>query len=219
MWRGFPAALRNVTGLPVFAWSRAGYGGSSPVNVPRPLSYMHDEAREVMPAVLEAAGFDSVIAIGHSDGASIAAIHAGMTQDARLNGLVLIAPHFFVEDISVRSIAEARVAYTEGDLRNRLRRYHGENTDCAFWGWNDAWLDDGFLAWDIREFLPQISVPVLGLQGRDDPYGTLAQIEALCELVPGGADRFVLENCGHSPHREQPDVTVKVIAEFIAKIG
>jgi pimeloyl-ACP methyl ester carboxylesterase len=219
MWRDFPAALNATTGLAVFAWSRAGYGGSDPARLPRPLSYMHDEARDVMPVVLDAAGFSSVIVIGHSDGASIAAIHAGMTQDARLKGLVLIAPHFFVEDISIRSIAAARVAYTEGDLRDRLKRYHGENTDCAFRGWNDAWQDNGFLAWDIREYLPRICVPVLGLQGRDDPYGTLKQIDALCELVPGRVERMVLEDCGHSPHREQPEASVTVISEFIAKIG
>ena len=217
MWRDFPAALCTATGLSVLAWSRAGYGASSPVELPRPLSYMHDEARDVMPRVLDAAGLSRVIPIGHSDGASIAAIHAGWAGDERVEGLVLIAPHFFVEDISIRSIEAARVAYRDGDLRDRLQRYHGANTDCAFLGWNGAWLDPGFRAWDIREYLPNISVPVLGIQGRDDPYGTLAQIDELCALVPHGAERAVLDECGHSPHREQPDATVSVIAEFVAK--
>ncbi len=218
MWKDFPARLAAASGHPVLAYSRAGYGNSSPVDVPRPLSYMHDEANTVLPALLDAAGFDAVILLGHSDGASIAAIYAGAHDDPRIAGLVLMAPHFFVEDISVTSIAAARDAYQTGSLRAGLEKYHGRNTECAFWGWNRAWLDAGFLTWDITEFLPGIAVPVLGVQGRDDQYGTLAQLETLKQQVPSPVTHVVLNDCGHSPHRDQPDEVLFEITEFSSRL-
>ena len=214
-WRDFPQALAAATGSLVFAYSRAGYGRSSPVPLPRPLSYMHDEARDVLPGVIEAAGFSHAVLVGHSDGASIAAIYAGSLARPDLAGLVLMAPHFFVEDVSVESIAEARRAYEIDDLRQRLKRHHGDNVDVAFCGWNGAWLDPQFRQWNITEYLPHIRVPSLLIQGEDDRYGTLAQIDAGQRLIAGSVERLVLAACGHSPQRDQPEKTVAAIAHFV----
>ena len=147
------------------------------MTLPRPLTYMHDEARETLPRLLDAIGFQRGLLIGHSDGASIAAIYAGSHQDHRVGGLVLIAPHFFTEDVGLTSIEEARKAYATGDLRQRLARWHAD-VDNAFKGWNGAWLDPEFRKWDITEFLAYIRVPVLIVQGEDDQYGTAKQIES-----------------------------------------
>src|SRR5262245_55997762 len=177
MWRDFPAALAVQTGYGVLAYSRFGYGKSDPAPLPRPLTYMHDEALAVLPAVLDQARVRKAILVGHSDGASIATIYAGSRQDFRVRGLVLLAPHFFVEDVSVRSIAEAKTAYEQADLRDRLARYHGDNVDNAFWGWNRAWLDPAFRAWRIDDAVAHVRVPMLIIQGKDDQYGTAAQLE------------------------------------------
>src|SRR4051812_21629219 len=176
LWGDFPDKLAAATGVTVFAYSRAGYGASSPVALPRPLTYMHDEARTVLPAVLDAIGFRRGLLLGHSDGASIAAIYAGSTPDHRVRGLVLIAPHFIVEDVSVAAIRDAKTAYEGGDLKARLGRWH-RNVDVAFRGWNDAWLDPAFRSWDISDALPYIRVPVQVVQGESDQYGTIRQVE------------------------------------------
>ncbi len=215
LWRDFPERLAAATGSPVFAYSRAGYGRSSPVPLPRPLSYMHDEARDVLPGVIEAAGFSHTVLVGHSDGASIAAIYAGSLARPDLAGLVLMAPHFFVEDVSVESIAEARQSYEAGDLRERLKRHHGDNVDVAFYGWNSAWLDPGARQWDITEYLPHIRVPSLLIQGEDDEYGTLAHIDTAERLIAGPVEQLVLAACGHSPQRDQPEKTIAAIARFV----
>jgi pimeloyl-ACP methyl ester carboxylesterase len=216
MWRDFPERLRAASGCSVFAWSRRGYGGSSPAPVPWPVDYMHDEARHWLPLVLKATGFDDVVLIGHSDGASIAAIHAGENPAPALRGLVLMAPHFFVEDVSVASIEQARLAYEAGDLRRRLERHHGANVDGAFWGWNRIWLDPAFRDWDIQAPLRDIQVPTLLVQGADDEYGTLAQVEAAQAAIPAPLATVVLPECRHSPHRDQPDATVEAIAAFLS---
>jgi pimeloyl-ACP methyl ester carboxylesterase len=215
LWRDFPERLAEVAGAPVFVYSRAGYGRSSPVPLPRPLSYMHDEARDVLPGVIAAAGFARPVLVGHSDGASIAIIHAGSAPAPGLAGLVAMAPHVFVEDIGVASIAKARAAYETGDLRQRLARHHGANVDVAFYGWNGAWLDPQFRFWNISEFLPHIQVPVLLIQGEGDEYGTLAQIDACEHLIAGPVTRLVLARCGHSPQRDQPEATLAAIARFV----
>jgi pimeloyl-ACP methyl ester carboxylesterase len=158
-WGDFPDRLVEETGCGAFLYSRAGYGRSDPVAVPRPLSYMHDEALVTLPKVLDAIGFERGILLGHSDGASIATIYAGGMQDHRVRGLVLIAPHFFVEAVSLISISAARDAYETGTLRERLARYHGDNVDTAFWGWNRAWLDPDFARWDIRDSIGFIRIP------------------------------------------------------------
>ncbi|MDE2363693.1 MAG: alpha/beta hydrolase [Hyphomicrobiales bacterium] len=214
LWSEFPQKLAAATGCGVFAYSRAGYGKSDPVRLPRPLAYMHDEARDVLPKLLDRIGFRRGLLVGHSDGASIAAIYAGMFDDARLDGIVLIAPHVFTEDMGIASIAAAKQAYEHGDLKRRLARWH-DHVDCAFYGWNGAWLDPDFRQWDLRNFLPSIRVPVRIVQGEADQYGTIAQVRAIAEGCAGPVDTVMLAGVGHSPHREAPDVAVEAVSRFV----
>lgn len=214
-WDQFGEALAQATGSGVFQYSRAGYGGSDSIALPRPLSYLHDEGLRVLPKVLDAIGFKRGILLGHSDGASIATIYLGGVQDHRVRGLVLIAPHFFVEDVSVASIAEARVAYRDGDLRHRLTKYHAANVDCAFRGWNDAWLDPGFRTWDIQESIGYVRVPILIVQGTSDRYGTAAQIRAAEQEAYCPVDVALIDGAGHAPHLERPDETLASVTGFV----
>ena len=217
LWGDFPEKLSAATGLGVFVYSRAGYGKSSPVTLPRPLSYMHDEARETLPRLLDAIGFRRGLLVGHSDGASIAAIYAGSHQDHRVGGLVLIAPHFFTEDSGIASIVEAKKAYETGDLRARLSRWHAD-VDNAFKGWNGAWLDPDFRKWDITEFLAYIRVPVLVVQGEDDQYGTVKQIEIVQQECYCPVEVALLPGARHSPQREAAEATLKLISDFVARV-
>jgi pimeloyl-ACP methyl ester carboxylesterase len=213
LWGDFPERLSASTGAGVFAYSRAGYGASTRIELPRPLDYMHIEALEVLPKLLDQIGFRHGVLLGHSDGASIAAIYAGANQDHRVQGLVMIAPHFIVEDISVASIAAIKNAYETSDLKTKLARWHGD-VDNAFYGWNAAWLDPEFRDWDISEYLAYIRVPIAILQGADDQYGTLRQIEIAREECYCPVDVTVIPGAGHSPHREAPDFTLEVASEF-----
>ena len=215
-WGPFHSALAESTGCGVFAYSRAGYGGSDPVALPRPLTYMHDEALRVLPQLLDAIGFTRGILLGHSDGASIATIYTGGIQDHRVRGLVLIAPHFFVEDVSIESIGRVRTAYHTGDLKQRLAKYHGPNVDVAFRGWNDAWLDPGFRSWDIRESIGYIRVPILIVQGTADQYGTEAQIRVAEEEAYCPVDVAMVEGAGHAPHTERAGETLAAVTAFVA---
>jgi pimeloyl-ACP methyl ester carboxylesterase len=217
LWGDFPAQLAAATGVGVFVYSRAGYGRSSPVALPRPLDYMQREALDVLPKLLEAIGFRRGLLIGHSDGASIATIYAGSVQDHRIRGLVLIAPHFFVEDVSVASIAQARDAYAKTDLREKLARWHAD-VDNAFRGWNDAWLDPDFRKWDITEMLAYVRVPLLIVQGEADQYGTERQIAAAQEECYCPVEVALLPNARHAPQREAPEVTLNVIAGFVNRL-
>jgi pimeloyl-ACP methyl ester carboxylesterase len=217
LWGDFPDKLQKATGAGVFVYSRAGYGQSSPVKLPRPLSYMHDEARDTLPLLLDAIGFQRGLLLGHSDGASIAAIYAGSHQDHRVGGLVLIAPHFFTEDAGIKSIEEARAAYATTDLRAKLSRWH-KDVDNAFKGWNGAWLDPKFRQWDITEFLGYIRVPMLIVQGANDQYGTVKQIEAAERECYCPVEVALLPGVKHSPQRETPEVTLAAIAEFVARV-
>jgi pimeloyl-ACP methyl ester carboxylesterase len=217
MWGDFPDKLAAATGCGVFVYSRAGYGKSSAVTLPRPLDYMTDEARISLPRLLERIGFQRGVLVGHSDGASIATIYAGSHQDHRVRGLVLMAPHFIVEDVSVTSIAEAREAYKTGDLRARLAKYH-PNVDVAFRGWNDVWLDNDFRAWDISEELAYIRVPVLIVQGEDDQYGTVRQIEIAQEECYCPVDVALLPGVKHNPAREATEVTLRTVSDFVTRI-
>ena len=217
LWRDFPAKLAAATGWGVFAYSRAGYGGSDPVDLPRPLDYMSREARASLPAVIAAIGFRRGILLGHSDGASIAAIYAGEHSDERIQGLVLMAPHLFTEEPGLASIAEARRAYETGGLRAKLAKYHA-HVDVAFRGWNDAWLDPGFKAWNIEDKVGRWRVPALLIQGADDQYGTLAQIRSIEARSPAPVERLILEACRHSPQIDQPEATLQAIAGFCAKL-
>jgi pimeloyl-ACP methyl ester carboxylesterase len=217
MWGDFPARLAEGTGAGVFVYSRAGYGHSSPAKLPRPVSYMHDEARETLPRILDAIGFRRGLFVGHSDGASIAAIYAGSSPDHRVRGLVLIAPHFVVEDVSIAAIAAARTSYEQGDLRGKLARYHSD-VDNAFRGWNDVWLDPAFRNWDISEELAYIRVPILIVQGADDQYGTPRQIEIAREECYCPVDAVLLPGVRHAPHREASDVTLDHVRGFARRI-
>ncbi len=217
LWGDFPDRLAAATGAGVFVYSRAGYGASTKVELPRPLDYMHIEALEVLPQLLDRIGFRRGLLVGHSDGASIAAIYAGGVADHRVRGLAMIAPHFIVEDISVTSIAEIKKAYETSDLKSKLARWHGD-VDNAFYGWNGAWLDPKFRSWDIEEYLAYIRVPVLIAQGADDQYGTVRQIEIAQQECYCPVDVTIIPGAGHSPHREAAETTLKAIADFVNRI-
>jgi pimeloyl-ACP methyl ester carboxylesterase len=217
LWGDFPDKLQAATGAGVFVYSRAGYGASTPVALPRPLSYMHDEGLQTLPRLLEVIGFRRGILIGHSDGASIATIYTGSRQDHRVRGISLLAPHFIVEDICVESIAQAKLAYETTDLREKLARWH-KNVDVAFWGWNGAWLDPEFKKWDITEYLPYIRVPIQIVQGEDDQYGTIRQIEIAQKECNCPVDVTMLPGVKHSPHREAPDRALEAVAGFCNRI-
>ncbi|HET7594813.1 MAG TPA: alpha/beta hydrolase [Stellaceae bacterium] len=216
MWRDFPAKLAQATRCPAVVYSRHGYGGSDALSGPRAVDYMHREALETLPALRASLGLDDAILVGHSDGASIALIHAGSGRWP-VRAVVVEAPHVFVEDASIASIAAARTAYEATDLRQRLARYHAD-VDSAFRGWNDIWLHPDFRSWNIEDYLPGVSCPVLAIQGADDEYGTLAQIDAVERGVAGRFERLVLADCKHSPHRDQEQATLNAMARFIAQI-
>jgi pimeloyl-ACP methyl ester carboxylesterase len=219
LWRDFPARLAEATGLRTLAFSRAGYGASDPEPLPWPVTFMHRQALEVLGPVLDAAGIDDAVLVGHSDGASIALVHAGGADPTgRVRGLALLAPHVFCEDLTIRSIEAARDAYEHGDLRERLARHHGASVDNAFRGWNGAWLDPGFRAWSIEEYLPRVRVPVLVIQGEDDEYGTRRQLDAIAAACPGPVETLLLPGCGHSPHRDRPQETLRAIAAFVRRL-
>ena len=217
LWRDFPEQVAAATGLGVFAYSRQGYGASDPCTLPRPVDYMSDEAVRVLPPVLDQAGIGRAILLGHSDGGSIAAIHAGTVHDPRVRGLILLAPHFFVEDVSVQAIQAAQVAYDTGEQRARLARHH-RDVDAAFLGWNQAWPNPAFRDWDITDTLDHIQVPVLAIQGHQDPYGTAAQVQVIEDRMYAPAEVHLLDDCGHAPHQAQTRQTMDLIQDFIARL-
>lgn len=213
MWKDFPAGLCEAGGFRGLVYSRPAYGRSTPRASDERwgLDFMHQQAHEVLPALLEALQIsEPPWLFGHSDGASIALLHAARCPTA---GVVVLAPHLFVEDLSVNSIAATCAVYVDGDLRAKLARYH-EDPDSAFWGWNDIWLTPAFRAWNIEAELATIRCPVLAVQGVDDEYGTLAQIRRIADLVPGTV-LLELPDCGHSPHRDQAEKTIKASVSFI----
>ncbi len=218
MWRSFPALLNEATGLPVFSYSRPGYGRSSSIALPRPLDFHTRDALDVLPQVLNAAGIADCILIGHSDGASISVVYAGATQDPRLRALVLMAPHVLTENKTVMNIAQAKLTFEATDLRDKLVRYHGTNVDCAFWGWCDAWLDADFARWDITAWLPAIKLPVLTIRGNDDAYNTVVHVERIVRSVSGPVTRVDLPDCGHAPHFDQGEKVLAAMAAFVASI-
>jgi pimeloyl-ACP methyl ester carboxylesterase len=217
LWGDFPEKLQAATDACVFAYSRAGYGASSPVKLPRPLDYMHVEALEVLPKLLDAIGFRRGLLLGHSDGASIAAIYAGAHQDHRVQGIALMAPHFIVEDISVSSIADIKRAYETTELKAKLARWH-RDVDNAFYGWNGAWLDPKFRDWDISEYLAYIRVPVAIMQGAGDQYGTMRQIEIARDECYCPLEIAVIPGAGHSPHRDAPKAALDAISDFATAV-
>lgn len=216
LWRDFPEQLVAATGFGVFAYSRQGYGASDPVSLPRPINYMDLEAQNSVSDVLSAIYVQDYILLGHSDGASIATIYAGL-EDVRegLKGVILMAPHFFAEPEGVDAISKIRKAYDEG-LKEKLAKYHG-HVDGAFLGWNDTWLHPEFMEWNIEGFLPNIRVPVLMIQGEDDEYGTFRQVEALKSGLKGTVEVEYLADCGHAPHQEKEAETLDAIKGFIGR--
>ena len=219
LWRDIPDIIAAASGCSALVFSRRGYGNSDPVDLPRKPAFMHDEAVDMLPAVLDHFSILNAILIGHSDGGSIALIHAGSdVAGGRILGLVTLAAHVFNEDACRRGIETARTAYEETDLRERLSRYHGKNVDIAFRGWNNVWLSDGFRDWNIEEFLPDITVPLLAIQGEKDEYGTEAQVKSIVSTVSGPAEAWMVAGCRHSPHLENRDEVAERIVEFITPL-
>jgi pimeloyl-ACP methyl ester carboxylesterase len=210
LWRDFPERLARATGRRALVYSRAGHGNSPVPDTPRTPRFMHDEALEVLPELLATHGIEKPVLVGHSDGGSIALIHASRHPVTKL---VLLAPHVFVEDLSVASIAEARETFETTDLRDRMARYH-RDPEATFRLWNDIWLAPEFRDWSIEDVLPAITAPVLAIQGEHDQYGTLAQIDAIEAGVSGSFQRAVL-NARHAPHLEAPEETLRIAAEFV----
>ena len=228
MWRDWPARLCAQLGCAGLVYSRQGYGQSDPVPDVRGPSgqtdgqrfgrllpdYMHREAFEVLPALLKALGIERPVLLGHSDGGTIALLHASRFD---VSGCIVMAPHVMVEPISLQAIAQARQAFEQGALRERLAAYHAD-VDCAFWQWNEVWLSPAFASFDIRADLADIQAPLLAIQGVDDPYGSLAQIEDIAQAVPH--TRLVtLPACGHSPHRDQPQAVAYAVTDFMASLA
>lgn len=212
LWRDFPYKLAAATGAPALVYSRYGYGKSEPLRGDRMVDYMHVEALTVLPELRHKLGLDDVVLVGHSDGASIALIHAGAGKWP-VRGLIVEAPHVFVEDISIAAITAAKRAFETDDLSSRLARYHVDNAG-AFWGWNKIWLDPDFRAWNITQYLRGVRCPVLAIQGADDEYGTLAQIDAVASGVSGPAKKIILPDCGHAPHRDQASATLAAMTRW-----
>lgn len=217
LWRGFPSKLAALTGLRTVTYSRAGHGASSPVVTPRDVDYMHREALEVLPQLLEALAIERPVLFGHSDGASIALIYAGSTPSP-LCGLILEAPHVFVEDITIAGIRAAKRQFETSDLASRLARYH-DSPAMTFRLWNDIWLSPGFRDWNIESCLPPVTAPILLIQGEDDDYGTTAQLDAIAQKVCGTCERLLLPHCGHSPHRDQEEAVLATTAGFLRRHG
>jgi pimeloyl-ACP methyl ester carboxylesterase len=217
-WRDFPEAVCEATGLGALVYSRWGHGGSEPFHdYPRGVDFMHREAQKTLPALLRALRVRRPILLGHSDGASIAILHAASQPDPSPLGLILLAPHLFVEDRTVQAAARARVAYEEEDLRRRLAGHHAD-VDSAFYGWNTIWLLPQFRSWNIEEEASRVRCPVTVVQGTEDEYGTERQTDAIRDAVPQ-AEVLLLPGCGHAPHRERRDETLAAIGDHVARLS
>jgi pimeloyl-ACP methyl ester carboxylesterase len=216
MWKDFPERLARATRCGVVAYSRYGHGKSEGLREKRLVEFMHHEGTVVLPGLLAHLEIERPILLGHSDGASICIIYAAAAP-ASPRGLILEAPHVFVEELTIKSIAKIRTVYRSTDLPKRLGRYH-DHVEEAFWGWNDIWLEPAFRDWNIEESLNAIACPVLVIQGQDDEYGTLAQIEAIKRRVRN-TQSLMLPDCGHAPHRDQPTATLEAMAQFVRKLA
>jgi pimeloyl-ACP methyl ester carboxylesterase len=216
LWRDFPDKVARRLGARALVYSRFGYGQSDGLAVKRTPRFMHEEALEVLPELLDCLGIARPLLIGHSDGASIALIHAA-AAGRPVSGLVVMAPHVYIEDVCLESIARVRATYAGGNLRARLAKHHAR-VDDAFLGWADTWLLPEFRAWTIEGLVGQIAIPVLAIQGEDDEYGTLAQLDRIESRAKGPVRRLVLPSCGHSPHRDQEPAVIDAIARFVADL-
>lgn len=221
MWKDWPVQVCEAAGCRGLVYSRYGYGRSTarPQDDAWPVDFMHREAHDVLPALLEVLGVnarrDKPVLFGHSDGGSIALLYAARYPDA-VAGVIAAAPHILVEDVSLTSIAAARRAYLESDLRARLDRHH-QDVDSAFWGWNDIWLNPEFRAWNIEDDLSRITCPVLAIQGTGDEYGTLEQVRGIRRRAPQ-TELLEIPDCGHSPHRDQPATVIPAVARFVGAL-
>jgi len=215
MWKEYPDTVVARTGHPVLVYSRHGHGQSAQLTQPRRVDYMHDEAMTVLPELLSQLEVRNPLLIGHSDGASIAIIHAGSGN--AVSGLVLMAPHVFVEQAGIDAIAEAKRAFETSNLATKLARYHN-HPESMFLGWNDIWLHPDFRDWNIERFLPEIHSPLLVIQGENDPYGTLAQVDAIEQSAGGPVKKLVFAGCGHSPHKDCREKTIDVIDAFVREV-
>lgn len=214
LWKDFPERVAQTTGCAALVYSRYGHGKSDRLSGPRTVDYMHREALETLPHLLDALSVSDPILIGHSDGASISIIFAASNA---VRGLVLMAPHVFVEDITLVSIAQARTSFETSDLGQKLARYHDDPT-ATFRGWSEIWLHPDFRSWNIEPMLPSIMAPVLLIQGEDDQYGSAAQLEAIARRVSGPAQILMLPRCGHSPHVDEPVLAIEAIARFVREV-
>ena len=217
MWRSFPADLCMAAGCPGLVYERWGYGGSDPLTGERTPRYLHDEALRSLPEVLERCAVDDAIFIGHSDGGSIALMHAAVYSDT-VRGVITEAAHVFVEEVTLKGIREAVEIYETNDLKSKLARYHGDNTDSMFYGWAHTWLSPSFRDWNIEAYLQGITAPLLVIQGEDDQYGTSAQVDAITRQVSGSVQGWLVPQCGHIPHYDARDVVFEAMKCFIMDI-
>jgi pimeloyl-ACP methyl ester carboxylesterase len=214
-WRDFPADLSKAVSRRVIAYSRAGHGKSAARTAPRTSRFMHEEALEWLPEILDRLDIARAVLLGHSDGASVSLIFAA-EYPARVESLILMAPHVFVEDVSIESIGRARDRFATTNFRERLARYH-DDVNEVFRAWNEVWLSEEFRAWNLEEYLRRIICPVLLIQGEQDEYGTVRQLEAIGRGVRGPVNTVLIPDCGHSPHRHQPEQTLNAITAFFAR--
>ncbi|MBE0627931.1 MAG: alpha/beta hydrolase [Burkholderiales bacterium] len=214
MWRDFPERIAAAAGLPAMVYSRCGHGQSQVLQQPLGVDFMHREALQSLPELLRLLGIERPILIGHSDGASIALIHAGSGHAVR--GLVAMAPHVFVEDISIAGITAAKQAFETTDLMQKLARHHRDPAR-TFYGWNEVWLAPAFRSWNIESFLPAIACPLLAIQGQQDEYGSMAQVDAIARQVSGAVELLKLEHCGHTPQRDQAGIVAGAVVEFVKR--
>ncbi|MDE0710577.1 MAG: alpha/beta hydrolase [Rhodospirillales bacterium] len=213
LWRDFPTQLARATGLPGLVYSRYGHGASDVLEDGRAVTYMHDEALMSLPELRNELALDDVILVGHSDGASIALIHAA-AADLPVRSVILEAPHVVVEDLTIASIEHAAEAYMNSALADRIARHHADGAK-TFFGWNRIWLDPAFRSWSIEEHLPNVRCPVLVVQGMDDEYGTLLQVDRIVQRCSGPVQTFVLPDCRHAPHRDHPETVLGRMTKFI----
>jgi len=216
-WGEFPAALCAASGLPGLVYERWGFGESERLVLPRLRDYLHQEATRALPEVLAAFEIDAAIPVGHSDGGSIALLYAAHAP-TRVRGVVSVAAHVIIEELTLAGIRDAGEAFYHGDLRTRLARYHGDNTETMFRGWHETWLKAEFRHWQMLDRLPAIRCPVLAIQGEGDEYGTPEQVDAIVRGVSGPVDAYMVPDCRHSPHRQQAAPVLARINEFLQQL-
>jgi len=214
-WRDFPRQIAQATGCSTLTYSRFGHGHSDPLEAPRRVDFMHQEALQLLPELLDRLEVEQPVLLGHSDGASIALIYAG-GSGRPVSGLIAMAPHVMVEDVSIDSIRETKRLFEVTDLREKLARHHAD-PETTFRGWNDIWLDPGFRGWNIEGFLPRVACPILAIQGEGDDYGTMEQVDRIARLA-ADVELIKLRDCGHFPHRDQPEAVINAVARFVRRI-